>query len=114
MLATASWLSFVKEMLAKEEILYPIAPSLPSQYRCRRGIKKNDHLDAANVARGFFHPMLLKVALCVEDIHGVTISSQRRRVRIDGKRTRTWLNMSGISAKSLFGTFNTSVSICFA
>src|SRR5438270_5666042 len=42
---------FVKELLAKEEPVYPIAPSLTSQYRCRRGTKKNDQVDAANVAR---------------------------------------------------------------
>ena len=42
---------FVKELLAKGEPIYPIAPSLTSQYRCRRGRKKNDQVDAANVAR---------------------------------------------------------------
>lgn len=42
---------FVNELLAKGEIIYPIAPSLTSQYRCRRGTKKNDQVDAINVAR---------------------------------------------------------------
>lgn len=42
---------FLKKLLAKGEIIYPIAPSLTTQYRCRRGTKKNDQVDAANVAR---------------------------------------------------------------
>jgi transposase len=42
---------FVVELLANGEVVYPIAPSLTSQYRCRRGRKKNDEVDAANVAR---------------------------------------------------------------
>jgi transposase len=42
---------FVNELLAKGETIYSIAPSLTSQYRCRRGKKKNDQVDAANVAR---------------------------------------------------------------
>jgi transposase len=42
---------FVKELLAKAETIYSIAPSLTSQYRSRRGRKKNDQVDAANVAR---------------------------------------------------------------
>jgi transposase len=42
---------FVNELQARGETIYPIAPSLTSQYRCRRGTKKNDQVDAANVAR---------------------------------------------------------------
>jgi transposase len=42
---------FVNELLAKGEAIYAIAPSLTSQYRSRRGTKKNDQVDAANVAR---------------------------------------------------------------
>ena len=42
---------FVKELLVKGESIYPIAPSRTTQYRCRRGRKKNDQVDAANVAR---------------------------------------------------------------
>jgi hypothetical protein len=38
---------FVTQLLAKGEVVYPIAPSLTSQYRCRRGRKKNDQVDAA-------------------------------------------------------------------
>jgi transposase len=43
--------TFVTELLAQEEAVYSIAPSLTSQYRSRRGRKKNDVVDAANVAR---------------------------------------------------------------
>src|SRR5438270_12735496 len=42
---------FVNELLTRKETVYAIAPSLTSQYRCRRGRKKNDQVDAANVAR---------------------------------------------------------------
>jgi transposase len=42
---------FISELLAKGETVYSIAPSLTSQYRSRRGRKKNDPVDAANVAR---------------------------------------------------------------
>lgn len=42
---------FMNELLAKGETIYSIAPSLTSQYRSRRGRKKNDPVDAANVAR---------------------------------------------------------------
>src|SRR3954470_21954448 len=42
---------FVNELLAKREIIYAIAPSLTSQYRCRRGPKRNDQVDATNVPR---------------------------------------------------------------
>jgi transposase len=43
--------AFVTELLAQEETVYSISPSLTSQYRSRRGRKKNDVVDAANVAR---------------------------------------------------------------
>jgi transposase len=43
--------TFVTELLAQEETVYSISPSLTSQYRSRRGRKKNDVVDAANVAR---------------------------------------------------------------
>jgi transposase len=42
---------FVKELLARAEAVYPICPNLTSQYRSRRGRKKNDVVDASNVAR---------------------------------------------------------------
>src|SRR3954447_5204757 len=42
---------FINELLAKGETIDSIAPSLTSQYRCRRGTKKNDPVDAAHVAR---------------------------------------------------------------
>ena len=42
---------FVKELLAHGEAVYPICPNLTSQYRSRRGRKKNDTVDATNVAR---------------------------------------------------------------
>lgn len=42
---------FVSQLLEKGEIVYSIPPSLTSQYRARRGRKKNDVIDARNVAR---------------------------------------------------------------
>jgi transposase len=43
--------TFVTELLPQEETVYSLSPSLTSQYRSRRGRKKNDVVDAANVAR---------------------------------------------------------------
>lgn len=42
---------FVNQLLEKGERVYSIPPSLTSQYRARRGRKKNDVVDAENVAR---------------------------------------------------------------
>jgi transposase len=42
---------FVNELLAQGETIYSISPNLTSQYRARRGRKKNDVVDATNVAR---------------------------------------------------------------
>lgn len=41
----------MKELLARGEAVYSICPNLTSQYRSRRGRKKNDVVDASNVAR---------------------------------------------------------------
>ncbi len=43
--------TFVSQLLGQGETLYSIPPSLTSQYRARRGRKKNDVVDAENVAR---------------------------------------------------------------
>jgi transposase len=42
---------FVGQLLSLGESVFSISPSLTSQYRGRRGRKKNDIVDAANVAR---------------------------------------------------------------
>ena len=42
---------FVGQLLERSEIVYSIPPSLTSQYRSRRGRKKNDVVDAENVGR---------------------------------------------------------------
>ena len=42
---------FVAQLLERSEIVYSIPPSLTSQYRSRRGRKKNDVVDAENVGR---------------------------------------------------------------
>jgi hypothetical protein len=42
---------FVGQLLERSEIVYSIPPSLTSQYRARRGRKKNDVVDAENVGR---------------------------------------------------------------
>jgi len=56
--------SFVSELLHRGEAVYSISPSVTSQYRSRRGRKKNDVVDAANVARALLAnpelPALLK------------------------------------------------------
>jgi transposase len=42
---------FAKELLACREAVFPKCPNLTSQYRWRSGRKKNDVVDATNVAR---------------------------------------------------------------
>jgi transposase len=42
---------FVGHLLSRGEPVFSIPPSMTSQYRARRGRKKNDIIDAANVAR---------------------------------------------------------------
>ena len=42
---------FVSQLLKRSEIVYSIPPSLTSQYRARRGRKKNEVIDAENVGR---------------------------------------------------------------
>jgi transposase len=41
---------FVGQLLERSEIVYSIPPSLTSQYRARRGRKKNDVIDAETLA----------------------------------------------------------------
>ena len=41
----------VGQLLERSEMVYSIPPSLTSQYRARRGRKKNDVVDAENVGR---------------------------------------------------------------
>ena len=43
--------AFVEQLLEQSEAVYSIPPSLTSQYRSRRGRKKNDVVDAENVGR---------------------------------------------------------------
>src|SRR4029453_2852222 len=42
---------FVGQLLSRGESVFSISPALTSQYRARRGRKKNDIVDAENVAR---------------------------------------------------------------
>lgn len=42
---------FLSQLLEQGEMVYSIPPSLTSQYRSRRGRKKNDVVDAENVSR---------------------------------------------------------------
>lgn len=48
--------------------MYPIAPSLTSQYRCRRGAKKNDQVDDgyrnSSVRTAPLYPTLQNSRLC--------------------------------------------------
>jgi transposase len=43
--------TFVSQLLEQGEIVYSVPPGLTSQYRARRGRKKNDVVDAENVGR---------------------------------------------------------------
>jgi transposase len=69
------------ELLAKGESVYPIAPNLTSQYRCRRGNKKNDQVDAANVARALLAtPQLPRVQYCDRQRELQDLSRAQRRL----------------------------------
>ncbi len=55
---------FVAELLSRGESVFSISPSLTSQYRTRRGRKKNDIIDAANVARALLaNPQLTELKI---------------------------------------------------
>jgi transposase len=72
---------FVKELLAKEETIYPIPPSLTSQYRSRRGAKKNDQVDAANVARALLaNPQLPRLQYSDQQRELQELSRAQRRL----------------------------------
>jgi transposase len=72
---------FVNELLAKDESVHPIAPSLTSQYRCRRGKKKNDQVDAANVARALLaNPQLPRLQYCDRQRELQELSRAQRRL----------------------------------
>jgi len=72
---------FVNELLAKEEAIYPIPPSLTSQYRSRRGAKKNDQVDAANVARALLaNPQLPRLQYSDQQRELQELSRAQRRL----------------------------------
>jgi transposase len=72
---------FVKELLAKGEPMYAIPPSLTSQYRCRRGRKKNDQVDAANVARALLaNPQLPRLQVSDQQRELQELSRAQRRL----------------------------------
>lgn len=51
--------SFGTRLLAAGELVYNVPPAMTSQYRSKRGRKKNDEIDASNAARALMaHPEL--------------------------------------------------------
>jgi transposase len=84
---------FVTQLLANGEVVYPIAPSLTSQYRSRRGKKKNDHVDAANVARALLanpHLPTLRPADSQRELQ--ELSRAQRRLSEQLRSNRSALN----------------------
>ncbi|WP_240741111.1 IS110 family transposase [Deinococcus sp. Arct2-2] len=65
-------------LFARNQVVYHIHPSLTSQYRARRGKKKNDLVDAENVAR---------VLLANPELPPYQLSTQRTRLQ-ELSRTR--------------------------
>src|SRR5436305_4416876 len=84
---------FVNELLAKGETIYAIAPNLTSQYRCRRGTKKNDQVDAANVARALLaNPQLPPLQYSDRQRDLQELSRAQRRLSEQLRSNRSVLN----------------------
>jgi transposase len=80
---------FVKELLARGEAVYPICPNLTSQYRSRRGRKKNDVVDATNVARALLaNPQLPVLQMSESQRELQELSRAQRRLSEQLKSNR--------------------------
>lgn len=79
----------VARLLDKEEKVTNVTPSLTSQYRARVGSKKNDTVDATNVARALLaNPELPPYSSGLRQRELKEITRTRRRLSRDLKATR--------------------------
>jgi len=73
--------AFVAELLAKSERVVNVPPSYTSQYRSKRGRKKNDVVDAQNVARALLaNPSLPALSATERRQHLVDLTRTQRRL----------------------------------
>jgi transposase len=76
-------------LLEEGEIVYSIPPSLTSQYRARRGRKKNDVVDAGNVARTLLaNPQLTSLRSIEQQRELQELSRAQRRLSEQLKANR--------------------------
>lgn len=79
----------VLELIAAGEQVYSIPPSLTSQYRSRRGVKKDDVIDAANAARALqANAELPRYEPAEHEAHLKAVSRTYQRIATELKRLR--------------------------
>jgi transposase len=80
---------FVSQLLSRGESVFSISPSLTSQYRARRGRKKNDIIDAGNVARALMaNPQLPELNVVEQQRTLQELTRTQRRLSEQLKATR--------------------------
>ena len=80
---------FVAQLLSGSETVFSIPPGLTSQYRARRGRKKNDVVDAENVARALMaNPQLpeLHIAEPQKELQELTRTQRRLAEQLKASR----------------------------
>lgn len=83
----------VLEFIAAGEEVYSIPPSLTSQYRSRRGVKKDDVIDAANAARALqANAELPRYEPAEHEAHLKAVSRTYQRISTELKRLRMMRN----------------------
>jgi len=81
---------FVDQLLSRGESVFSISPSLTSQYRARRGRKKNDIIDAGNVARALLaNPQLPERNVVEQQRTLQELTRTQRRLSEQLKATRS-------------------------
>jgi transposase len=84
--------SLLARLLARGELVYHIHPSLTSQYRARRGRKKNDLVDAENVARVLLaNPQLVQYRPCAQRTRLQELSRTRDKLAEQRKANQMML-----------------------
>jgi len=85
--------AFVAQLLARDERVVHIPPGLTSQYRARRGRKKNDVVDAENAARVLLaNPELPAFSTSQQRQDLLDLTHTQRRVSQQLKANRAGLN----------------------
>ena len=85
--------AFVGQLLEQHEMVYSIPPSLTSQYRSRRGRKKNDIVDAENVGRALLANPQLAPLHCTRqrrELQELTRAQRGLSEQLKANRTALW------------------------